>query len=234
MNRRKKKASRTWSTAAVMLGIRREVDEFYETLQKETDRGLALVCASYLEVEIRRLLRDFLVEAPKVAERLLGISGACGTFSSQIDLALLIGLIHPKVYKGLHLIRRIRNCFAHEHRKRSFTDADIASRCRELCALKLISPVRSPKALFSRICMSMITDINARKYLMQSSGLRIRSPETAFVNMTVFQDRLRTAIEHLSHKERAAMFSRSLSFEKRSKILMNTVDAVSAKMKKSN
>lgn len=48
--------------------IRDEVLEFRSSLTPETDRGVALVCAAYLETELGALLRKSFVNSPKVVE----------------------------------------------------------------------------------------------------------------------------------------------------------------------
>src|SRR3954467_15011221 len=82
--------------------IRNEVLEFRSSLTPETDRGVALVCAAYLETELEGLLRKAFVDVPKVVEHLFEPSGTIGTLSSKIDLALAIGQIESETHRGLH------------------------------------------------------------------------------------------------------------------------------------
>jgi hypothetical protein len=81
--------------------IRDEVLEFRSSLTPETDRGVALVCAAYLETELEALLRKSFVNSPKVVEHLFEPSGSMGTLSSKIDLALATGKIEPETHRGL-------------------------------------------------------------------------------------------------------------------------------------
>jgi DNA-binding MltR family transcriptional regulator len=141
--------------------IRDEVLEFRSSLTAETDRGVALVCAAYLETELEALLRRSFVNAPKVVEHLFEPSGSIGTLSSKIDLALATAKIDLETHRGLHLIRKIRNEFAHDHKARSFTDEDIAARCRELIGLNPY-PEAGPRNLLIRASMSILAIVHAR------------------------------------------------------------------------
>jgi hypothetical protein len=89
------------------------VIKFRKTLDAETDRGVALVCADYLDGVLERLLLKTLVEDSKLTAKLFGPSDDLGTFSTRIDLSFLMGLLGPKTHRGLHLVRKIRNSFAH-------------------------------------------------------------------------------------------------------------------------
>lgn len=109
-----------------------EVMEFRRSLNPETDRGCALMAAAYLDSEIDRTLRLYVVANIKIADEFFGQGKPAGTFSSRIDLAFLLGLITSNGRRDLHLIRKIRNDFGHVHRPLIFDNPAIASRCREL------------------------------------------------------------------------------------------------------
>ena len=108
------------------------VVEFRYSLDSETDRGCALMAAAFLDSEVERLLSFFVLDKKAVVKEMFGQSGPVGTFSSRIHLAYLLGLISPAIHRDLHLIRKIRNGFAHVYQKMTFDDPTIASRCREL------------------------------------------------------------------------------------------------------
>src|SRR5262249_32748525 len=59
-------------------------------------------------------------------------TGPLATFSARIDMAYLLGLIPDNVRRELHLIRKIRNDFAHSSENLDFNNEAIANRCREL------------------------------------------------------------------------------------------------------
>jgi DNA-binding MltR family transcriptional regulator len=108
-----------------------EVFEFRKTLSPETDRGCALMAAAYLDAQLEKLLSLHFVDDRVVVEELLGQSKPLGSFSSRIDMAYVLGFIGPKARRDLHLIRKIRNLFGHDHMPLSFNEPKIASRCEE-------------------------------------------------------------------------------------------------------
>ena len=92
------------------------------------------MAGSFLDAELDLLIRDYLVSNARVAEDLFGQSRPISTFSARIDLAYLLGLIDIITHRDLHLIRKIRNDFGHNHLPLTFEDKTISSRC---LALKL-------------------------------------------------------------------------------------------------
>lgn len=90
-----------------------EVIDFRLSLHQETDRGSALMAAAFLDDRLRGLLAKRLVNDKKIADRSFDFNGPLGSFSSRIDFSYLLGLIPNNARRDLHLIRAIRNKFAH-------------------------------------------------------------------------------------------------------------------------
>jgi DNA-binding MltR family transcriptional regulator len=130
-----------------------EVFEFRKTLTPETDRGCALMAAAYLDSQLEDLLISHFVDDPAAVEELLGQSKPLGSFSSRIDMAYALGLIGLKARRDLHLIRKIRNLFGHDHKPLSFDEPKIASRCRELNYVVLEG---EPRQNFIRAVMGVL------------------------------------------------------------------------------
>ena len=106
-------------------------------LERESDRGCALMAAAYLDAMLERLLRRAFVDNQSVANGLLDQTKPLGTFSSRIDLAYLLGHIGEHARRDLHLIRKIRNEFAHTTDLIDFVAPAIVGRCGELhCPLR--------------------------------------------------------------------------------------------------
>jgi len=61
-----------------------------------------------------------------------GANAPLGTFSARIELAYRIGEINATLARALHLIRKIRNDFAHNVSGCSFGDGVVTSRLTEL------------------------------------------------------------------------------------------------------
>jgi len=60
------------------------------------------------------------------------VTGPLANFSSKIDMAFRLGLISGKFTRDLHIVRKIRNYFAHDIYGCSFENGSVMSRIREL------------------------------------------------------------------------------------------------------
>jgi DNA-binding MltR family transcriptional regulator len=105
---------------------------FRATLSEETDRGCILMSAALLDHELEEILKSYLIDDKKVVNNLLSNNGGLGNFSARIDMVYALGLISEKIYKDLHIIRKIRNDFAHIADPISFETQSIKDRCSNL------------------------------------------------------------------------------------------------------
>lgn len=111
-------------------------DYFEREALAETGRSVAIVTASVLDTGLGTLLKAALLPSPTATDPLFdGAYAPMGGFSAEIDFALRLGLISPGVAQSLHLVRKIRNDFAHGTGTSSFSDHHIRHRVRELSRL---------------------------------------------------------------------------------------------------
>jgi len=82
-----------------------------------------------------------------------------GTFSARIDAAYCLGLLSKDENRDLHLIRKIRNDFAHKLIDMSFESQEIASRCRELKGARIGGRPTSLRESFSKAAVRLMVDI---------------------------------------------------------------------------
>lgn len=115
-----------------IIDLTKEFMSLSATLHEESDRGTVLVGAAAMDEGLTRLLRSFFVDSKKIVDQLFEHQGSLGTFSGKIDLAFCCGLIGVQSQRDLHLIRKIRNDFAHSLSAASFDDESISARCNEL------------------------------------------------------------------------------------------------------
>lgn len=86
----------------------------------ESDRAVAILLSAELDELLRRIIERKLVPHNKQIFKdvskndLLSSYGAIGTFAARIDLGYRLGLLDSFVAHDLHIIRKIRNMFAHE------------------------------------------------------------------------------------------------------------------------
>jgi len=115
------------------LHAKRWYDLFQKEFAKETDRAAVILSAAMLDRVLENLLRTRLVPIPGSEDSLFNAPYApISTFSAKIDLAYRIGLISANLCRDLHLIRRIRNDFAHDVTNCSFEHAGTRDRILEL------------------------------------------------------------------------------------------------------
>ncbi len=93
---------------------------FYGMLKGESPRGAVLVVAAFADEVLEAMIRTKFSHAANVAERLLGQERSLNSFSAKIDLAYCLQLISASDYADLHIVRDIRNKFAHRHTKADF------------------------------------------------------------------------------------------------------------------
>ena len=86
----------------------------FEDLSKENDRTFIIVGATFLELLLERLIRNFLVDDKEKIGNLLHSESLAGTLYAKTELAYLLGLLTDLEYDDLGVIRRLRNAFAHE------------------------------------------------------------------------------------------------------------------------
>jgi DNA-binding MltR family transcriptional regulator len=119
-------------------------DFFEREVQSESQRAMAILSVAILDEALTCLLRTTLLPCTSSTDPLFdGSYAPLGSFSTKIDFANRMGLITPDVSQSLHLVRRIRNEFAHNIASCSFEHAEIRNRVRELKRLnELARPER--------------------------------------------------------------------------------------------
>lgn len=139
-----------------------EILEFRIALQVESDRATALMAAAFLEDYLSKLISCFMVKNSTVNREIFSHNGPLGTFSAKIDMAYMLALISPAVRKDLHLLRKIRNEFAHTAKPLEFTEHRIKSRCEELKCTGLAPKEDNPRTKFNRAMMTIAQDISLK------------------------------------------------------------------------
>lgn len=139
-----------------------EFQNFRNSLNQESDRGSALMAAAFIDNKVGELLHSFFIDNKKIYERLFESNGALATFSSKIDLAFLLGLIPKNIFDDLHLLRKIRNDFAHNASFMTFESNPIKERCYSFSVLIKTQLKKHPRAYFLRAMTVILTSINMK------------------------------------------------------------------------
>ena len=85
-------------------------DEF----EGESERACVIIAASLLDNALFSLLQARLAPCSTNTDTLFdGANAPLSTFSSRIEVSYRLGLLSARFCRDLHLVRRIRNEFAH-------------------------------------------------------------------------------------------------------------------------
>jgi hypothetical protein len=92
-----------------------EWDSFFKELGRESERATAILAAAWIDDLLRRRLTQLFSSGNKEARaQIFAPSGPFATFSAKIDAAFCIGWLDADVHHDLHVIRKVRNSFAHQ------------------------------------------------------------------------------------------------------------------------
>ena len=109
----------------------KEFTVFLDKLKDESDRGMVLISTGYLEEQLKKILLAYFVNDPALVILVKGGSAPLGAFSARITTCYALGLISKPEHDDMHILRRIRNDFAHDIHA-SFKTQSIIDRCKLL------------------------------------------------------------------------------------------------------
>lgn len=115
----------------------------FEDLGRETERGAVVLGFAWIDEELTRALRKFCLPSPKApkgasavsaekADELFGVGRPIADAAAKIDLAYRLGLLRPHAHRSLHVLRKMRNDFAHISSGMTFESDTMRSRVRAL------------------------------------------------------------------------------------------------------
>ena len=93
------------------------------------DPSAVIIAASFVESSLGRALAAKLPYHSREIEKKVFKSGALSNFYNRIWVARTLDLFGPKTLTNLHLIREIRNDFAHWEEKTDFNTTKIKTKC---------------------------------------------------------------------------------------------------------
>lgn len=99
------------------------VQSFLAQTEGESDRGMALISAAFLDSLLEEKLKRMFVKGNSSSrEKLFSAMGPFGSTSSKIEALYCAGKISKDIYHDLHIVRKLRNTCAHEWEQFNFTD----------------------------------------------------------------------------------------------------------------
>jgi len=150
-----------------------EAERVLTEVEGLTDRGSAVYASAHLEQELDKILRAFFINKKGVADHLL-TKGPLGSFYARNEAAYALGLISKEERDNIHLIRDIRNKFAHEllDTKVSFQTPEIKGKCMQLGHGRRI---KDPRQRFMLALKYLLFQLAAHRSLTHHQ----KSPPTA-------------------------------------------------------
>lgn len=128
----------------------KKIQEFSTQFKKESDRACVIMAAAALDEGLKLLIESSLIKNPSSFDCLFdGANAPLQSFSSKIDLAYSLGLISTEFSSDLHIIRKIRNGFAHNLTGCSFGDQSVHDRVLRLKKSFKIDENNGPRADFN-------------------------------------------------------------------------------------
>jgi hypothetical protein len=120
--------------------LKEELDYGNKILQEffaESDRSAAILIGAEIDIQLERILSHFLLPPLKKSSAFLQ-DGPLGSFSARIEMIYRIGLIPEEWHHDLHVIRKIRNEFAHGPSGLDFTQPPVCDLAGNLMTGKRI------------------------------------------------------------------------------------------------
>lgn len=107
--------------------------KYFQILRKESERGSSIIIVTLMDEALQKLLRSRLAPSPEKKDELFdGPYSPLSTFSAKIDFAYRVGTIGLGLKSSLHLIRRVRNDFAHSSNDITFESLSVHDRIQEI------------------------------------------------------------------------------------------------------
>jgi DNA-binding MltR family transcriptional regulator len=125
---------------------------FKREFEKESDRACVILSVAMLDRALETFLKARLVPISSSEDELLeGAYAPISTFNARIELTHRIGLISTQLRRDLHIIRKIRNDFAHNIEGCTFEDPSVRSRIIELsCSSSMMEALPEVRKTFQK------------------------------------------------------------------------------------
>ena len=142
-----------------------------QELNGQSDRGVAIVGVAWIEEALVAAIYAFLEKDKTAWDRLFRKSGPLSSLSAKIDLARLLAMTSDAIHSDLHILRDVRNEFAHsvldkDDSPLTFQTPPIKDKC---LALKCVrhEELTDPRHAFVRACAVLNSDFYMHEFFGQ-------------------------------------------------------------------
>jgi mannitol operon repressor len=153
-----------------------EFNSFLKELNKESDRGAALISIAMLDDLLKNIILAFLIDDKDTPKLLSGFNAPLGTFSARIITAFSLGLISEKEYKECNWLKIVRNQFAHNVHQ-NFSDQKVKDVCANLrfAATNIPGHPNLPRGQFLTSATALILGLTNRPYYVSQKRIVYQS-----------------------------------------------------------
>lgn len=143
------------------IGRIEEVSAIRAYLSNETDRGVALLSAAYLDERLTELFRIKMIDDKGLFKEITSGNGPLSTFSGKMKMSYMLKYIDKKMFLVMNKIRDIRNKFAHLTEYMDFDVKEVRNKCLSLYdTLGLDHDGLEPRRMFIRAMLHCAAAIN--------------------------------------------------------------------------
>jgi hypothetical protein len=152
-----------------------QISAFLEELKTQSDRGVAVVAAAMLEELLELIILARLIEIPSRRKEALfdKMNAPLSSLSAKIEVAFALGVINEGARTAMHLVREVRNKFAHRLEPLSFKHEEVAQLIRNGATPTIKSMNKPPKEMF----LDTIQGLALVLYGTLAADIRIKSLE---------------------------------------------------------
>jgi hypothetical protein len=152
-----------------------QIEKFLAEVNSQTDRGAAIVSAGVLDEILELVILARLIEiSAERREALFNRSGSpLSAFSPKIEMAFALGIISNDARLALHLVREIRNIFAHRIEQITFDHPEV----KTLLDTRATKSIKAMNATYRHKFMNGFQGIAVVLYGTLAADIRIKSLE---------------------------------------------------------
>jgi hypothetical protein len=202
----------------------RQIQAIADEIEKQTDRGAAIVPASLLDNMLENLIAArLIVQSSKRRKALFRQYAPLHSFSAKIELGFALGLFNNERRESLELIREVRNKFAHNLEATSFDHSEIAA----IVEAKVPQKVGEYKTLSSRqkflfTCNTLIVFLGLAASFPQ---IRVKALDDEPAYHQYFDEQI-AVIMHLILEKRLDLFESSRPSPEAAKLMLSQFTGV--------
>jgi hypothetical protein len=132
------------TTDASTIAVARAAQQIALQMMEERGRGAVLVGVARVDAALEHLLQAVMASAPSSRETLFLPDRPLGSIGAKVALAQRLGLIDPEAERVLHVLRKLRNAFAHSAESASLSDPAHRDRLADVVAAARANPLWGP------------------------------------------------------------------------------------------